>query len=644
MKSTASTSSKVTEDPWAYFQPGQMIFAIKHNNPSLSSDQIQRLFRWSNQIAEGLGLLVIPAKEPAADKGKNEQKEPKDEKEQQEAEEQKVYDDKIRNTLKKFKVPESRMSRVYSFSPKPELNKRFKEPIQPKDGIEYKSPQLQMPTPFTLISADVLDLSPQAKEGFVKDSKLAGLVIELERKLQGINNKSPQQPLDNGASLEAVTFNWLMGASSESGGTGGPGARPVPFTYETGRSGATLVNGREVMDYPFKVERDGTSALPERADLGARVKVAILDTAPSLHELSAAYERWHKGNPDRNGGVIHQLIEDLLRPNGPLTVHPASYSDLLRMRTVHLHEHNYNMTDHGLFVAGIIHRLAPAAELHLFEVLNPDGVGDLESIAKGLWEVFDQFAGEPLVVNCSLVLNIPLNGYQIPELDQQILKEIVDGWDEHNTYDYLETSIAGRTWLENQSQAIKWICDLLYLHGSKVIAAAGNDWEANRARPSARFPAAFESVVGVGALPKDQVVSIVGTTRYNTTPYSNISDRPEHIGVTTFGGEAGEGKGVLGLYIGEFPEDPNPPWWRHFLNWIIVHLGGRVAGPPNLTDMAWWAGTSFATPILTGTIAAILGRLQPARTEDAIVEAYNTRIITEHKTVGNEDAMDVIQP
>jgi subtilisin family serine protease len=302
------------------------------------------------------------------------------------------------------------------------------------------------------------------------------------------------------------------------------------------------------------------------------------------------------------------------------------------------------MTEHGLFVAGIIHNLAPAAELHLFEVLNPDGVGDLESIAKGLWEVFDQFAGEPLVVNCSLVLNMPHNGAQIPELDQEILKEIVQDWREDQDYDYLVASPAGEAWLERQSQSIKWICDLLYLHGSKVIAAAGNDGKEKQERPHARFPAAFDSVAGVGALPKGPVKSMSGTAvRYTTASYSNISDEPGKEGVTTFGGEEGEKNGVLGVYTGEFPADPNPTWWRRFLNWVIVLLGGRVAGPRNLTDMAWWAGTSFATPILTGKIAAILSNIQPASTESAIVTSHNKKIIMDDQTVQHEDAMVVIQ-
>jgi hypothetical protein len=597
------------------------------------------LFRWSNQIAKDLGLYVIPQKETLPDQGQEGQKDPKYEGKKG-SQEQKVPDGEMSQKLKNLKIQDHHRPRIYSFSPKPGRNVRFKEQIQPKD-VKYRSPQVQMPPPFTLISANVVN--PDEKDGFVKRDRLAGLVILLDKNLRGAVKDAVSPSLGRGTSLEAVTFNWLMGASSESGGTGGPGGRPVPFTYETGRSGVTTLNGREVMDFPFNVQGEGASALPDGKERGAGVKVAILDTAPSLHEMSAAYERWHKMNPDNNCGVINQLVEDLLKPNGPLTVHPASYSDLLRMRSVHLHEHDYKMTDHGLFVAGIIHKLAPAAELHLFEVLNPDGVGDLESIAKGLWEVFDRFAGEPLVVNCSLVLNLPHDGAQIPELDQEILKEIVKDWGEDQNNEYLVASPAGKAWLERQSQSIKWICDLLYLHGSRVIAAAGNDWEANRVRPNARFPAAFESVLGVGALPKGQVASPVGGARYPLASYSNIADEPGGEGVVTFGGEEGENKGVLGLYIGEFPADPNPPWWRRFLNWIIILLGGRVAGPRNLTDMAWWAGTSFAAPILTGTIAAILGNMPPVRTEDAVIAVYNSRIIEEHKTVNDEDAMDVIQ-
>jgi len=632
MKSTVSASSKVTKDPWAYFQPGQMIYIIKHETTLPPQTQLENLFSWSNKLAENLGLYIIPWEE--SPKGK-------------EQDQGSNYSNKDGKNIKGdqeapmiLKEDEHLRPRVHSFSRKPELNPLPKKQIEHRADVNYKSPEVRAPTPFSLISVDVIDR--RNKREFIKNDRLISLINTLDDNLRGLVENSNKPPLSDGVSLEAVIPNWLLSASSESGGTGGPGARPMPFYIPR----QTVINEPDVLDFPFNVSQN-FMALPglrsQKDERGKGVKVAILDTAPGLHELAAAYERWQKVKPVP-GAIRHKPIESLLRPNGPLTVHPASYNDLLRMRSVHLHEHNYNMTDHGLFVASIIHNIAPAAEIHLFEVLNADGVGDLESIAKGMWDVFNQFAGEPLVVNCSLVINIPLKGNQITDLDPQVLAKIVKNWETRATQptDYLDVDSEeiDLDWLERQSLAIKWICDLLYAHGSKVIAAAGNDRREDGVRPNARYPAAFDNVLGVGSLPKDTAWENVP---YTPASYSNISDQPGNVGVTTFGGEGGEGKGVLGLYIGEFPVDPNPRWWQRFLNWLITLLGGHVAGPPNLTNIAWWAGTSFAAPILTGTIAAVLGDIQPARTEEAVEEAYHKLLIRENQTDQEEDAIEVTQ-
>jgi hypothetical protein len=92
-------------------------------------------------------------------------------------------------------------------------------------------------------------------------------------------------------------------------------------------------------------------------------------------------------------------------------------------------------------------------------------------------------------------------------------------------------------------------------------------------------------VLGVGALKEDST---------DPTLYSNTSDQPDGEGIATFGGEkyadvpvshTKPGTGILGVYTGMFPDDPNAP----------------------LTGWAWWAGTSFAAPIISGTLAALAG-------------------------------------
>ena len=50
----------------------------------------------------------------------------------------------------------------------------------------------------------------------------------------------------------------------------------------------------------------------------------------------------------------------------------------------HLNQHEYPMPDHGLFVAGIIHSIAPKAQIHLIEGLNTYGVGTFETFANAI--------------------------------------------------------------------------------------------------------------------------------------------------------------------------------------------------------------------------------------------------------------------
>jgi Subtilase family len=398
--------------------------------------------------------------------------------------------------------------------------------------------------------------------------------------------------------------------------------------------------------YEIELPADTANLFPEKLRRGEGVTVAILDTAPSLQDLAEAYEVYHKVDPAKRQDS-HPLVESLLRPNGPLTVHPASYEELLRMRAVHLRDHNYKMNSHGLFVAGLIHTIAPAAELHLYEVLNPYGVGDLESIARGLLRVAEEQyqiminTGQvrPLIISCSLVLRIPLDGdpknpnsYKPVQANPPVTGHRLKDMDPV----LLEKILNDPQWLERAGSIIEKICDLLFWLGSRVIAAAGNDWKRNKGdddddddqkgkkdngRPEACYPASFLSVWGIGALPKGKVQTPSG--KRETSTYSNLSDAPGKVGVTTFGGEAGEKQGVLGIYLGSFPS----PHMRS----------------PNETNWAWWAGTSFATPIITGVIAAVLsGPKAPATTEDAI-RLMQGNLVQENGTDYQESILDVTQ-
>jgi hypothetical protein len=416
-----------------------------------------------------------------------------------------------------------------------------------------------------------------------------------------------------GLKTEAMSPNWLASGASQSGGTGGPGGWPVPFRGDPSRA-----------PYQF---RDLISRLKDQEMYGEGegVDIAILDTAPCPHDLVAAYKECKNWHP---------LIHTLLGPNGKLKLYPATYEQCLRMGSTSLNKHDYKMNDHGLFVAGIIHSIVPQATIHLVEVLNPFGVGDLESLAGGLQKVFEEIYQKPdelseaeepqkprqkLVINSSWMLELPSVEAHLQAL----------------SYTDPEYEFERAVWHlarddENQALVLKAECDRFSALGRQVIAAAGNDWKEKSPRtaaPATRFPAAFLSTLGVGALPKDSRLD-ESNNRHKASSYSNIADvpdRPDIKRIVTLGGEAGEGQGVLGLYLGEFP---------------------GCEPKPNCTRWAWWAGTSFATPILTGTIAAVLSSPNPSQTtQEAVNDLYTGRIIdlTRGQTDANEDVLNVAQ-
>lgn len=453
---------------------------------------------------------------------------------------------------------------------------------------------------------------------------------------------------DGQLTVKSVSPNWLMGNASQGGSTGGPGGLPKPFKG-TDQSGG-MQAGFNIID----------KLRPNLYGTGENVDVVILDTAPCPHDLVIAHKEWQKDHP---------IIKTLLGPAGKLRLYSASYDQLLRMYNTSFNSHDYKMSDHGLFAAGIIHSIAPEATIHLIEVLNPFGVGDLLTLAEGFHTLFHKIykeakPGRKLVVNCSLMLELPLieDHFYADEMKVQANdREPPDNVDDVNfEKDALQLAI------EDQDAVleINELCKRLFGIGRQVVAAAGNDWDNGKARrrrrnlpilgaPLARYPAAFASVIGVGALPKNSLDPQTGM--YRTSNYSNLGDRPAGDGIMTLGGEEGRNnqvgeKGILGLYLSEkFPRRPTDPNKNKNEITMFDRKPHQDEDKNEDNRWAWWSGTSFATPILTGTIAAVLssklstGAYQFDNTQQVIRALYEAGVILEAKTDAQEDVMDVNQ-
>ena len=402
------------------------------------------------------------------------------------------------------------------------------------------------------------------------DDEMLRLVDDSDHLLQEFKDAAP-----GGVALRAVTPNWLSAGAPYHIGTGGPGAQPVPVEVEAGAAWHTA--SADVEGAPFSFELP--PALRDTSP-GNGVQVAILDTAPTAEAMKEAYKKWHADHP---------ILRGLLGPTGEL---PSARLRLLagdralfdRLNSedggFQIDGHRYDMSDHGLFIAGIIHSIAPQAMLTLVRVLNDFGVGTLETITRGLHTVYGlRDRSRPLIVNMSLTLSIPLKGHRQPHFGPKRL-------------------FSDEGFVKRMGSPLEWTCDLLEADGVMIVAAAGNDGQ-NGHRPYARQPAAFDSVIGVGALGRDG----------KPARYSNLADRPSPIGIATFGGDARsevqtlsadpEG-GVMGVYIGRFPD-----------------------GSPSENGWARWAGTSFAAPVISGVLARLRSTVYSP--EDALRKVYEAQ-------------------
>lgn len=410
---------------------------------------------------------------------------------------------------------------------------------------------------------------------------LLKLVNGLTRQLASGANR-PSGAAGGGASgvtILAVSPNWLAsGCPAQGGGVGGPGGTPVaPATPPTDTAWR--------LNLPPSLVAAGGD--------GDGVHIAILDTAPCDADLANAYATW--GSTALGNAVPqHPLIASLLRPHGPLNVYHAGGAHLLQTVDYHLDAHHYPMPDHGLFIAGIVHSLAPRARIHLIEALNTYGVGTLETFAQAFRAVqllaegrdpgrfvagstadVDSLAASargsvPVVLNCSFMFNVAANS----SLDDPQLKQDAE----------LSTAMGA---FPNVWQA------LIGNEHVPIVAAAGNDRTvaqfSHGAFPAERYPAAFTDVIGVGALDSH------GTP----TMYTDLAHVSTAGGLAVFGGDVSPASG---------PDAPSAYVADANRGMLGIFVGPRYPdGTLNRTGWARWAGTSFSAPIVTGIIARSLG-------------------------------------
>lgn len=218
-----------------------------------------------------------------------------------------------------------------------------------------------------------------------------------------------------------------------------------------------------------------------------------------------------------------------------------------------------DLSNHGYFASGLIKALAPNCDLHLIQVLDDDNRGDLFRLLAAIFEFLMQNLAQPpqfgTVLNCSLGIRL--------------------------------APAEARFGLPNELLALKYLMIAAHCLNVTVVSAAGNE-SGNRTMPQpANWPAALPMVIAVAANTHDLRRSCFSNQGQIAAPGGD--GRP--VLRTDSDGCQPRNTGCSG------PDCPSS---------VI----GPVLNPPysdeSNTAHAFWSGTSFSAPLVTGLAARLI--------------------------------------
>ncbi len=374
--------------------------------------------------------------------------------------------------------------------------------------------------------------------------------------------------------IDGATPNWLATAASDDSGS--PAAPPQPgpdpgdvpkkwtFNFE---DPANTTNMQRTLQGNVDTQRAATAV--------SNVVVAILDTCPhsDIQTLAQTFPK----------NELFKEVAGLVGLGNPVSLMPSSPSLFSQIQgavpswlgwllplfttpygaaSTKLIDDYYSMPSHGLFSAGIVKDIVPNATIHLIGVLNDAGMSSQDVLAAVFLNLPSLITPEQdLVVNCS---------WTTSTLADDAIAELVDDL-------ILDVLIQ---WLNEQNML--------------VVAAVGNnalDPIYEGVRPDARYPADFDLI--------GNVLSVMATDITVSGP-AQYTNNASGMGVATIGGDAvlTGGQSVLE------GETVAPMTWDA-IKGIYWEPKLVIAGVPNTSGWVSWAGTSFATPIISA-IAAVL--------------------------------------
>jgi hypothetical protein len=256
------------------------------------------------------------------------------------------------------------------------------------------------------------------------------------------------------------------------------------------------------------------------------------------------------------------------------------------LRLEHGHEELIDVGSHGLFVAGLVHAVAPGVSIELVKMMNEQGRGHEFWVLEALTLYLDNALNNRRTLK-GTVVNLSLGVHPPPMSTLPVtLTAQIDGFLSRTGYPALPTGAP-------PVFALRRLLSAAYDSGAAIVASAGNDSNGVTLRLM-QEPAIYPFVIGAVGSNRDGFRSCFSNPGY---------DRGD---VAVPGGD-GESSSCNPLVI----RDPakcsasNCPYAL-----ISVILTNTTPGSEQY-EFAFWLGTSFAAPLVSGIAALTHERLAP---------------------------------
>jgi hypothetical protein len=267
--------------------------------------------------------------------------------------------------------------------------------------------------------------------------------------------------------------------------------------------------------------------------------------------------------------------------------------------------HAFNVQDHGIFISELIHHLAPNVKIVLLRNLNNFGVGDLHTTLFELQSIVNdpqQFGLSattpiPAVVNLSLDFGPSINCFSSDWHQWHDQSDLVNG-STFSWHTYAESICQNRdvsqATIAADAPLYSTIGETLQAMASRqvpltIVAAAGND-----SGDYAHLPAGFCSVIAASATVSTKVPDnlldhgqLAAFANFPFWPNQGCVKEPTNVNAP------------VGSYV------PNGATFAYAqgVNLCSLYFQPNIVGATTF-GLAQWSGTSFATGVVSGNIAA----------------------------------------